>query len=81
MTIYEVISNYEFKVECVLNIGVAVAIVFTKDEMCRGYYTAETIIGNVSIHDQLKFEFSKETADWIHFKDCNNLGYILSIRK
>ena len=80
MTIYEVINHYDCIEFCVLLIGM-VSMTFTKDEVRRSNVEASTIIGNVNIHDKLKFEFNKETGDWIHFNDCNNLGYRLSIKK
>lgn len=80
MTIYEVISNYDCIEFCGLLIGM-VSMTFTKDEVRSSNVEASTIIGNVNIRDNLKFEFNKETDDWIHFNDCNNLGYRLSIKK
>lgn len=80
MTIYEVISNYDGIEFCGLLIGM-VSMTFTKHEVRRSNVEASTIIRNVNIRDKLKFEFNKETGDWIHFKDCNNLGYQLSIKK
>ena len=78
MTIYEVISNYDCIEFCGLLMGM-VSMTFTKDEVRRS--NIATIIRNVTIRDKLKFEFNKETDDWIHFNDCNNLGYQLSIKK
>ena len=80
MTIYEVINHYDCIEFCVLLIGM-VSMTFTKDEVRRSNVEASTIIGNVNIRDNLKFESNKETDDWIHFNDCNNLGYQLSIKK
>lgn len=80
MTLYEVISNYCCIEFCGLLMGM-VSMTFTKDEIRRSKVEASTIIGNVNIRDKLTFEFNKETDDWIHFNDCNNLGYQLSIKK
>ena len=80
MTIYEVISHYDCIEFCGLLMGM-VSMTFTKNEVRHSNVEAATIIGNVNIRDNLKFEFNKETGDWIHFNDCNNLGYQLSIKK
>ncbi|MDB8552145.1 hypothetical protein [Turicibacter sanguinis] len=85
MTLYEVIKKYANEEGiCVLRMLHA-SITFSYGDVRRWEFgKRETDIGSFttfSISDVVKFSFYKKTDDWIHFNDCNNLGYQLSIKK
>lgn len=84
MTIYEVVENFDCRELGVLILG-HVSITFSYEDVYRSDYREKaTVIGSFptfTIDDYVKFTLHKETDDWIHFNDCNNLGYQLSIKK
>lgn len=84
MTLYEVVKKFDCRENDVLDVGHA-SITFSYEDVHRSKYRKKvTVIGSFptfNIEDDVKFTLHKETADWIHFNDCNNLGYQLSIKK
>lgn len=84
MTLYEVVKKFDCRSMDLLDMGHA-SILFAYEDVHRSTDGDDkTIIGSFptfGITDCVKFSLHKETADWIHFKDCNNLGYQLSIKK
>ena len=83
MTLYEVVKKFDREIN-VLNMWYT-TITFSFEYVHRCKYRKKvTVIGSFptfNIDDDVKFALHKETADWIHYKDCNNLGYRLSIKK
>lgn len=84
MTLYEVVKKFDCREINVLKMRYT-TITFSCEDVHRCKYREKvTVIGSFptfNIDDGVKFTLHKETADWIHFKDCNNLGYQLSIKK
>lgn len=85
MTLYEVIKKYADKEGiCVLRM-LHTSITFSYGDVRRWEFgKRETDIGSFttfSISDFVKFSLYKTTDEWIHFKDCNDLDYVLSIKK
>ncbi len=84
MTIYEVVKKFDCRESDVLNMRHA-SITFSYEDVHRSTIgDKKTVIGSFPtfrIDDCVKFSLHKETDEWYHFKDCNNLDYQLSIKK
>ena len=87
-TLYEIITNLKNEnTFCILALGRCARITFTPRDVritSRSKGTHFIAIGSSnlsgSVDDHIKFKKFKETDDWSHFLDCNNLGYELSIK-
>lgn len=84
MTLYEVIEKFDCRSMDLLDMG-HTSIVFSYEDVHHSTTgDKKTVIGSFPafrIDDCVKFSLHKETDEWYHFKDCNNSGYRLSIRK
>lgn len=84
MTLYEVVHSTESKF-IVFDLGFGTTLNFKAENVHHNSNRRKTYIGegnlSFSYHDMNKFIFSKETEDWIHYRDANEQGYLLSLAK
>lgn len=84
MNLYEIVNSVESKF-IILDLGFGTAFRFKVENVIHDRDLRKTYIyeGNLnfSYHDMNQFVFSKETDDWIHYRDANDSGALLSLAK
>ncbi len=84
MNLYEVVNTIESKF-IILDLGFGTALEFKSESASHNDNLRKTFIegGSLSFsyHDMNQFVFSKETEDWIHYRDANENGVLLSLAK
>lgn len=80
MNLYEVLEEYRNGKGGVLSL-MSAYITFNDDEVTHSSDHQETQIGTFHLYDHIKFTLINESEWCFHFRDCNDLGYKLSIMK
>ncbi len=84
MNLYEVVNSIESKF-IILDLGFGTTLEFKAENVSHIDNLRTTFIEernlNFSYHDMNQFVFSKETEDWIHYRDANEKGCLLSLAK
>lgn len=84
MNLYEVVHSIESKF-IILDLGFGTVLKFKAENVSYNTGLRKSFIDegkmSFSYHDMNEFIFSKETEDWIHFRDVNESGTLLSLAK
>lgn len=87
--LYDVIKSLDGNyTTCILNIR-ELTVIFSSEDIAINAYTNRVNIYHkkknpnlcVNLDKSVKFLKHKETDEWIHFKDSDNSGYMISIQK
>ena len=80
MNLFEILEEYGNGKGGVLSL-MSAYITFNDNEVTHSMDHQETQIGTFHLYDYIRFTFIDESEWSFHFRDCDDLGYKLSVMK